>query len=176
MRLAMVLIEFLLVVGAFCSAQTSSAAPAIQTSQVKPEFSISATGPTGPIKVGTPINITVIVTNITKGDIYWISDIGENSPYKAFRVAVTKAGREVDTTFFHRKITGRQRRDDPAEVSSGSSIAIAHPPGNIFEIPINLDRLYKITEPGVYMVEVSRYDETTKLTVRTSPLALKIVP
>ena len=161
-----------LLIGTRCFAQTQTGPPA--QGPVRPGYSIAVTGPAGPVKLSAPIGVVVTVTNITDGDIYWNSDIGKDSAYRAFKFFLTKNGREVATTFFHRKISGRQKPGDPHEVAGGSSITLAHPPGKMFEIPIDLERLYEITEPGLYALEVSRYDQLSKTTVRSNTLTLNI--
>ncbi len=132
--------------------------------------------PPMPMRLGSPINVTVTVDNITGKDIYLASERGVNGSFVDYRFLLTKDGREVPTTFFHRKITGRQRPDDPSEVYSGSSILLSHPPGRMFTMIIDLTRLYEITEPGSYVVSVSRFDEYSKTAVRSKPVALVVSP
>ena len=93
-----------------------------------------------------------------------------------FTYLLVKDGREVETTFFHRKISGRNRSDGRPEVWTGSSILRPRPPGTIFVMPIDLNRLYEIKQPGAYLLDVSRFDEDSKTTVRSKTLTLKIVP
>jgi hypothetical protein len=162
--------------GPCCFAQAASnTANQVQTF-LNPVFSITAVPPDGSIRLGTSINVTVTVTNISGKEIYWESERGKDSVYKAFVVLLKKDGREVGTTFFQRKISGRQRQDDPAEVDSGSSISLPHPPGKMFAMTIDLKRLYEITEPGLYTLDVSRFDDYSKTIVRSKTLTLKIVP
>ena len=92
----------------------------------------------------------------------------------ACRYDLERNGHEVETTFFHRKITGRNRDGDPNEVYGGSSILLPHPPGKMFEMKIDLTRLYQITEPGEYTLHVSRYDEGTKATIRANVVTIRI--
>jgi|GraSoi2013_100cm_1033763.scaffolds.fasta_scaffold181637_1 hypothetical protein len=42
-------------------------------------------------------------------------------------------------------------------------------------MPIDLNRLYEIKQPA-YLLDVSRFDEDSKTTVRSKTLTLKIVP
>jgi len=141
-----------------------------------PGFAIKVAAPSDPIQLKAPIMVTVTVTNISGQDFYWDSDKGPNRSYKEYGYLLTKDGREIETTFFHRKLTGKQRADDPQEVESGSSILIQHPPGVMFVFKIDLKRLYEIKEPGVYTLDVSRFDDYSKTTVRSNSLTLKIVP
>jgi hypothetical protein len=168
------LIGVLLLGAGLCSKGQSTSASQ-NSSRSKPGYTITVAGPSTE-KLGTPINVVVTVTNITSDDLYWSSDIGKDSSYKAFHFYLLKSEKEVPTTFLHRKLTGTQKHGDPHEVAGGSSVVLAHPPGKMFDIPIDLSRLYEITEPGTYTVQVSRYDGETKSVVRSNILTIDIVP
>ena len=142
-----------------------------------PGYTISVAVPPGPFRLRAPIDVTIAAINVSGKDLYWDSATGMNSelPYKLFRVLLTKDGREVETTVFHRKITGRQRPGEPGDVESSRTILLPCPPGKMFEITINLKQLYEITEPGRYMLVVSRFDDYTKETVQSNTVTLTIV-
>jgi hypothetical protein len=142
----------------------------------KPGFSIVINVPISPITLSGPIDVVITVTNNTNHDIYWVSDRGPDGQYTAFTYDLERNGHEVPTTFFHRKITGKQRPSDPNEVYASSSILLPHPPGTMFKVTINLKRLYHISEPGKYTLQVSRYDQATKTTVRANTLSLNVEP
>jgi hypothetical protein len=161
--------------GLSCFGQTPSNTEGTKLISPAPSFSIAVVPPDD-IRLGSPINVIVTVTNVSGKEIYIQSDRGKDSAYKGFFYALTRDGREVETTFFHRKITGRQRPDDPPEVLHGSSIVLPHPPGKMFTFTIDLTRLYEITEPGLYTLDVSRFDDDSKTTVRSKSLTLKIAP
>lgn len=142
-------------------------------------LSITIDPPASPIRLGSPTaNVTVTVKNISDKEIYLetVRTATFSSGYMDFNYLLMKDGQEAETTFFHRKITNRQRPGDPEEVWSGSFIALPHPPGMIYEMKIDLKRLYEIKEPGVYTLEVSRFDQGHRSKVRSNTLALKIVP
>jgi len=124
----------------------------------------------------SPITVNITVTNASAKEIWWQWDRHKDAAYKAFTFLLTKGDHEVETTFLHRKITGRQRADDPVEVASGSLFPVTYPPGKMFSVTIDLKRLYEIKEPGVYALYVSRLDENSKTTVHSNTLSLKIVP
>jgi hypothetical protein len=169
-------VTFALLLGPCCYGQTSPCPPSDMPKSSSPVFSISVDPPSAPIHLAGPMNITVTVTNVTDKEIYWDSDRGKDTVYKAFEIGLMKDGHEAETTFFHRRITGRQRADDPMEVESGSSIALPHPPGKMFVMTIDLKRLYEIREPGLYTLDLSRFDDYSLTTVRAKPLTLNIVP
>jgi len=165
-----------LLLGSCCLGQTSPNAATEKSTSPAPTFSIEVAPPVGPIRLGVPLNVIVTVTNISDKDIYWVADFGKDTIYKAFAFLLVKDGREVETTFFHRKITGRTRADDPLEVEHSNLMPFPHPPGKMFTMTIDLTRLYKITEPGLYTLDVSRIDDDSKTTVRSKTLTLKVVP
>lgn len=165
-----IIFVILAIVGRCCSAQTSQSPAAPQ-----PAFSITLSAPAGPISAASPIEIGVTVQNISGKDISWQAAFGDTA-YKAFHFSLAKGGREVETTFLHRKITGKNRSGDPPEVSGGSSIVAPFAAGKSIVQTIDLKRLYQITEPGLYTLEVSRFDDESTTMVHSKTLTLKIVP
>jgi hypothetical protein len=160
-----------------CLGQTApkTASPSPQSSS--PAFVIAVDGPTPPVRLESTINVNVTVTNVSGKEMWWEWERQhKDAGYRAFSWLLTKGGREVETTFFGRKISNRQREDDPQEVESGSLFPVTYSPGKMFTITIDLRRLYEIKEPGVYTLVVSRLDENNKTTVRSDPLTLKIGP
>ena len=139
-----------------------------------PLFSITAVPPSGSFHVGKPIEVQVTVKNISGKEINWAyhrTDIA----YKAFQVRLTQSGHEVETTFFHRKITGRQRPDDPQEVASGSIILLPLAADASFTWTLDLTKLYKIESPGKYDLDICRYDDYSKTNVCSKSVTLTIV-
>jgi hypothetical protein len=142
-----------------------------------PSFSITVDPPGAPIHPRSPINVTITVTNITDKEIWWSHGREEDSVYRAFALLLMKDGREVETTIFDRTITDRLRPDDPpVDPGSGSSILLPYPPGKMFVMTIDLTKLYEITEPGTYTLNVRRIENHNKTIVRAKPLTLDIVP
>jgi hypothetical protein len=174
MKLTTAFAVVLLLAGLCCKGQSASDG-AISAKSI-PGYTIKISPPSDQIRLGSPINIKATVTNISGSDIYWDLDRSSDSVYKAFRILLMKDGHEVEMTFFHRKVTGRQRPDDPDEVETGSSIAIAHPPGLMFTVELDLRRLYKITKPGIYTLTLSRAEEDNKTVVHSNTVTLDIVP
>lgn len=163
-----------LLAGLSCFAQKGSEAPT-QTGIPPAGYSITVSAPPSPISLGSPIEITITVKNIAGRDIPWRAEVGATA-YKAFRVSLAKGGHEPETTPFHRRLTGNQRPDDPLELGPSSSIVSSIAPGESFTQTMDIKRLYNITEPGLYTLQVSRYDEATKTTVRSNTVTLNILP
>src|SRR4051812_29491656 len=91
----------------------------------KPSYSMTLTS-AAETRLGGPLEVTLAVTNISNSELFW----RVYRPYPGlmgFRFLLTKDGQEVETTFLHRVLTGRQRPEDPPEVWSGDSIILPKP-------------------------------------------------
>ena len=141
--------------------------------QNKACFSIHVEEPLTSPEADAVINIPLTVANISGKDIYW-SYAKTNTPYKAFHVVLKKDGHDVETTVFHRKMTGKQRPDDPQEIEGGDSIALPLAAGKSFTWTIDLSKLYIITEPGQYDMYLSRFDDCSKSEIRSNTLTINI--
>jgi hypothetical protein len=161
--------------GLCCFGQTSSNAAANRSTTVDPGYSIMVAPPADPIRLGSPINVTVTVKNISEREIYWRSEFSDTA-YRAFSVLLMKNGSEVETTSFGRKVRGQQRPGDPPDVEGGGSILSSVAPGKSFSLTLDLKRLYEITEPGLYTLDVSRMEDGNAANVRAKTLTLKVVP
>jgi len=108
------------------------------------------------------INVKVTVKNITDKEIY-LGPSGVQMGWRlhGLRVLADEDGREVKTRL-SRKFTGRQRPDDPVACGLACFKVLPHPPGLIYQMTIDSKRLYEIKEPGVYTLEVSRFDQTIR--------------
>lgn len=149
--------------GPCCFAQ----APTAETekpSKQNPLFSIAVAPTDDPINLGSPVPVTVTVTNISGKGAAWPSERGENGQYKEFRYLLMKDGHEVEMTVFHRTMLTDRR----------SAISLTVPPGVVRIFTINLKRLYEIKEPGLYTLEVSFFDESSKAIVHSNSLTLEI--
>jgi hypothetical protein len=178
MKSAICLVVGAVFCGVSCLAQSSAGTENESSAQANPGYTITLTQPTSSISVGSRIMVPMTIRNITKGDIFWnaVWSTDKDSWHSGFRFLLTKDGKEVETTFHHRIISGRQRPGDPSEVDSGSTILLPKPPGIMFEMTIDLKRLYEITEPGKYVFKVTRTAEDNKTIVHSNTVILNIVP
>jgi hypothetical protein len=166
----------ILLSGASCFGLSAPKTQEDKTAILNPPFSISVDFPNTPVRLRSPITVNITLTNVSNKEIWLQLWRDKNATYKAFSIMLMKDGREVETTFFHRKITGKQRPDDPPEVESGSLFPVVFPPGKMFVAAIDLKQLYEITEPGVYTLDVSRFDEQSKSTIRSKTVTFKLEP
>jgi hypothetical protein len=138
-------------------------------------FKVTIAPPANPIHLDSPIEIKIIVQNISNTDSYWRSTLDETA-YRAFRFSLKVSGKEPEATAFHRYLRNEQRPYDASKVAGGSSILSPVAPGHSFTFDVDLKRLYEITQPGTYTLSVSRFDEFTKTTSLSNTLTMNIVP
>ena len=160
-------------VGSCCFGQMPPSRVTKASTVVDSGYSITVAPPAGPIRLGSPINVTVTVTNAGGKEILWRSEFSDTA-YQAFRFQLAQNGQEAEKTPFHRKVRGEQRPGDPPEVEHGSSITSSLAAGKSFTFTIDLKRLYHITEPGLYTLDVSRVEDDNVTIVRAQTLTLKV--
>ena len=143
-----------------------------------PGYTITLTEPIASFNLASPIKIPMTITNITDGEIFWpaIRSTDRDAWYSGFTFLLKKDGKEVETTYFHRKISGRQTPDDPPEVESKSTVLIPKPPGIMFIVTIDLKHLYKIKKPGTYTLEASHIGPDYKSIVHSNTVTINVVP
>jgi hypothetical protein len=137
-------------------------------------LSITLSPPADPIILAASIKIMITVKNTSNKGIEWWTWASHDTAYLAFDVLLTKDGHEPETTVFHRVIRRKRRPDDPPAALAGSFNVSTLEPGKSFNLTIDLKRLYQITEPGEYTLEVSRHAEGSKTTVHSNALTLQI--
>lgn len=162
---------------AFCFAQAQPRAAA-QKPNTKPEFTLHIAAVSHPLSLSGPINVFITATNVTNHTIGWVVNFHKDSKYYGFRYHLERNGNAVATTFFNRMTAGQfLPGDDPGRVPgalNGNYIPFPHAPGRMFKTKIDLKRLFKITQPGKYTFQVSRYDTVSKTTVRSNTIHLTI--
>src|SRR4051812_33648977 len=144
------------------------------STSVAPNFTLKVVPVTESIRVGSPVQVTVTVKNISGKQMPWRSDFADTA-YQAFRFLLTKDGQQLEKTAFHRKLRGEQRPGDPAEVENGSSIVSMVAPGKSFTFSIDLARLYTMKEPGEYTLRISRVDDSSGATVFSNSGTVSLV-
>ena len=141
-----------------------------------PRFTIVIGPVENPCKAGGPLLVTFLVTNISDEKIAWRSERAGEIALKEYSYLLRRDGREAKTTVLNRRLTGRQRPDDPPEVEQSTSILLLHSQGVMFTIKVDLTRLYEINEPGEYTLDISRFDEDSNTAVHSNTLRFKVSP
>ena len=168
----------MLLLGMSCSGQTTPGKARSAIESGEPNYTITITPPSGPLSLQSPLLIEMYYTNTTSSDIYMTADIC--STCTGERILLTKDGKEVETTAFQRRSTGRGSPSDSKlfPPSHGNSLTLRYRPGVFWKVSLDLRKLYNITEPGQYTVTASRTEETQdgNVVVNSNTVTLDIVP
>jgi hypothetical protein len=164
--------------GLVCSGQSipNKAMPAIMSQRTN--YTITITPPDSALSLNSPLLIEMYYTNITSSDIYMNITLCKNcTPQK---ILLTKDGKEVEPTAFHRMSTGRGVPSDFKDnrPDTISSHAQRYHPGVFWRFNIDLRKLYNITDPGQYTVTASRTEDSPdgNVVVSSNTVTLNIVP
>ena len=159
MRWTTFVVAVAMLVGLRSYGQVSADSATKESLPATPDFSLKVVGPSQPVRMGSPIPVSVTVKNVSNKEIQWRSEFADTA-YQAFHFQLTQNGQEMEKTPFHRRVRGEQRPGDPAAVESGSSIVSPVSAGKSFSFSIDLTRLYQIKTPGQYTLRVSRLDDS----------------
>src|ERR1039458_4631134 len=128
-----------------CSGQLmgGKARPAAESG--KTNYTITLTPPSGPLSLESPLLIEMYYTNTTNSDIYMTADICRTCTGE--RILLTKDGKEVETTAFQRRSTGRGLPSDSKlfPPSHLNSLTLRYRPGVFWKVNLDIRKLYNIT-------------------------------
>jgi hypothetical protein len=175
MRICNGLIVVALVLGPCCFGRTPANQSTQATLKLDPGYTIVVAPPSEPFRLQSTMNIKIQVT-VGEKEIYWRSEKGDTA-YRAFKFSLMKDGHEIETSLFHRRITNTVRPSDPQlDPGGGGSILSTLEPGKSITFTVDLKKLYEITEPGTYTLDVSRLEADNKTIVRAKPITFSVSP
>jgi hypothetical protein len=174
MKICNGLIVGALLLGSNCFGQTPANRPTQATPKFDPGYTIIVAPPAEPFRLRSPMKINIQVA-VGEKEIYWRAVKGDTA-YRAFKFSLMKDGHEIETSLFHRRITNTERPSDPqGDPGGGGSIVSTAEPGKSFTFTADLMKLYEITEPGTYTLDVSRLEEDNKTIVRAKPVTFSVI-
>ena len=148
--------------------------PGPATAIVSP-LTIAASSASDHFTVGSPIPVVITLTNVSRAPISFEIDY-PNAEYHLFRFSLTTNGKEEPKTAFHRAITGEYLPGDPAIEAGGGSDVYTLKPGQHVQYPVDVKKLYSITQPGSYLFSVTMAANIdNKGDINSKPLQLTVV-
>ncbi len=128
---------------------------------------------TSPAKIGSPIFVTLSITNTGETIVPWESWT-RNTPYLAMSYDLTFNGVPAQRTAFDRRLVGQNLPDDPIVLENQSSILFYMAPGQVNTFNIDISKLYEIKSPGVYVLNAQRGASDLKNIIRAKPLSITV--
>jgi len=140
---------------------------------VKIALSTSATQ----FKLGEPVRLDILLTNISGHPIFVGKEIGINGANEYDVFVVNDHGKSAPTTAYYRFIKGRRRPGDPKFFYSSHSRAILLvSPDQSVKSQIDLGKVYKIDQPGIYKIWVERQDEISNQKLKSNTMTITMTP
>lgn len=142
-----------------------------------PSVNISiSTAATTQFKLGTPIRLKVVLTNISGKEIFVGKEVSYNdlADYDVF--VVNDHGESAPTTALHRFLSGKRRPDDPRFYFTHSRQILLVHPGQSLKSGIDLETIYKISQPGTYKIWVERQDGISNQRIKSNEITITVTP
>jgi len=148
-----------------------SGSPAQGTS---PPFSITIDAPEGTAKLGSPLEITITLTNTSGKSALFYFDNGNNPAFDYTFKVENQQGQEPRKTKYFRA-TMAQDNDQPGTVIVHSFGLRSVKADGTFTESVDLFKLYDL-QPGKYSVYVERIDPDTKTIVKSNTITIAVTP
>ncbi len=135
----------------------------------KPAISLTLSANPQQIKSGGSIQLEILLTNISGGEIFVYKDIGksDNSSYDV--MVVDDRGVEAPTTPYYRHLRGKRLPGDPhLSYGTGSRMAVPVEPGETLKSQIDLVLLRLLNHSGTFTTWVERNDDISKSRVKSN--------
>ena len=139
-------------------------------------FSIRINAPQAASRVGSEVRIDAVITNITDQEIWVPVEKGSRGEFD-FKIDLRdSAGLVPAETIYYRAVKGEPQTGSPILVvtASGGPLPVK-PQGTLTDV-IQVDKLYDLSKPDKYTIQVERYDDLTKTIVESNKITFVITP
>jgi hypothetical protein len=150
--------------------EEATPAPA-PTGSGRATFAIAISAPQDEMRLGSDIAVKIALKNISNHQIMFGHRPGANNPEFSYEIEVKNAkGQTVEETAYGREARDPRRREEQSRTvdyvqPGGSSVQTAH-----------ISRLFSLSRPGWYTVQVSRKDSASGEVVRSNEVRVAVVP
>ena len=140
----------------------------------EPTFAITISAEASTFKVGDPIIITIVTTNITRHDIQL--DAVKSSDEAEFDSVINvraSSGIAVAKTRYGKFMAGEA--DDHISVPTWSNVGIVLHSGEHQTETAQVDKIYQMTTPGIYSIQVERgWPQRPQLFARSNAITVTV--
>lgn len=149
---------------------------------VRSPFSLTISTPTTTVKSGSEVRINITMSNTSNQKILLFRAKGDDSGEfnNDLQILDDKAN-SAPVTEYRRRLKGEPGRPgphgEPAPPLLSSDIGCSLEPGKSMEEVIVANKLYDLSQPGKYSIQVSRFDLAySKTWVKSNTITLTVVP
>jgi dipeptidyl aminopeptidase/acylaminoacyl peptidase len=142
-----------------------------QTGSGRAPYTIAISAPQDEMRLGSDIAVKIALKNISNHQIMFGHRPGANNPEFSYEIEVKNAkGQMVEETAYGREARDPRRRDEQSRTvdyvqPGGSSVQTAH-----------ISKLFSLSRPGWYTVQVLRKDAASGEVVRSNEVKVAVVP
>jgi hypothetical protein len=160
----------------------------------QPTFSLTITTPHDVVQAGSEVLVTITLKNISDHDIYGAfavthSAVGESfhgieiKSEKGVRAPLTRYGHlakgetpPADKTAQSQNQKAPQAGGSDESPFTGSVVSVTIPPGGISRDAIVANKLYDLSQPGKYSIQVNKWDVKSKTMVTSNIITVTVIP
>jgi hypothetical protein len=141
------------------------------------QATIKISTPKENVKAGSDVTIEVIFTNTSKNHIILVSlakreDQGELD--YTVEVQDSKSARAAETSRGHFLRTGEDSPAGETYIKTGSIMNLDVPPGGTVRSEILINRLYGLSKPGKYTIQVERTIGSSSVVIKSNALPVAV--
>jgi hypothetical protein len=130
-------------------------------------------------KAGAEVRLSIVYTNTSEQEIELVRNTGPGGEFFNRVLVQDERGRPAPLTKYGRdltaaEVTGPSRHNYLPRDFSGGLLFLRMPPGKTREDAIILSKLHDLSRPGIYTVQVERFDEMTKTFVSSNRLTITV--
>ncbi len=175
MKLRICLIATALIVSTNQATHRAGALQPQSTTATSP-LTITLSTTSNRFKIDSPIPVEIVVTNISKSPINLEIIAVPHSEYYGYRFTLTLNGNNIPKTSFYKALSDKGA-SDPEVPFDGSVDTYTMAAGKVEHVPIDVKKLFLITQPGSYLFSVEMgKNMDNKVAIHSQPLQLNIAP
>lgn len=162
----------------------SMAAATVAMSQLKPSFTLrvqgedsSKQGDSAEYSIGQPVVIKISITNNGEQVLAVATDWNQSSD-SHYQVTVRRSsGEALGLSEYGRAVYGVPLREDaPGLAMTASVMTYTLKPGESTSRPLDVGKLYDLTQPGTYSISIGRWDENVEAMTFSKPCVITVIP
>lgn len=135
-------------------------------------FSVAISAARTAVKEGSPLDVTIVLTNTTSQPRWIYQDISGEFDY-SIRVS-GRGNNEPPETRYFRAVKGKDSGKPTIVVAHGGGPRLVKA-GETLTDTIDVNKLYDL-QPGKYKIQVERLDDDKKAPVKSNTIMLTVVP
>lgn len=154
---------------------------AASIAQAQPALTIAISASRTRVPAKSPVELQVALKNTANHDIHLFVDKSSKAELSGFGADVTDAqGLVPKITAYYNQLSGenapRGNVANPDEqfiiVSSGGDVTVAR--GGAIELHMDIGKLYDLTKPGTYAIQVTLKDAVDATTIKSNSLKITV--